>query len=322
MSTEAPRRQSRLRRWIRQIIAWISRRPLVKSILQVSVTLSVTVSLSFTAVCAVSNTTNLFQTAGWEIVGDGTVTDKPVHVGNGLEVERDLRLLGGVIQFAKSTCDEAKLSPNTGALCFDERGVLQVSQAGGEYRQLEAERGPAGADGLPGPPGQDGSPGLRGQVGPPGAPGQGGLQGPEGRQGPAGTNGAPGKDGPQGPAGVAGAPGKEGPQGLAGAGGAPGKEGPQGPVGVAGAVVVTDAITDAEPTKSLKVLCPAGAYATGGGGESQEEFLEPLTRLNESVPLFDGLMPIGWRVTVTVIEYGKNWTLIAYGVCLFPEEPR
>jgi len=74
---------------------------------------------------------------------------------------------------------------------------------------LDSLRGPAGQDGIPGPPGADGERGPRGytgEQGPVGADGQRGPRGYPGEQGPPGADGfpgPPGADGEQGPPGPA-----------------------------------------------------------------------------------------------------------------------
>jgi hypothetical protein len=86
-------------------------------------------------------------------------------------------------------------------------------------------RGPTGADGAEGAPGQngnDGAPGAEGAQGPPG------NDGAPGEQGPPGNDGAPGE---QGPPGNDGAPGEQGPSGNDGSAGATGATGPTGPAG-------------------------------------------------------------------------------------------
>jgi hypothetical protein len=79
--------------------------------------------------------------------------------------------------------------------------------------------GPAGAQGLPGPAGQDGIQGPQGAQGPPGNDGLMGPQGPAGDPGPQGEQGLAGPEGPQGSVGPA---GPVGPQGIQGQQGAPG----------------------------------------------------------------------------------------------------
>lgn len=89
-------------------------------------------------------------------------------------------------------------------------------------------QGPAGEQGLVGPPGPrgpDGFPGPKGMAGDNGVPGPQGDRGPDG---PAGRVGAPGIKGPpgsDGPGGETGSPGQDGLQGATGPAGTPGTRG-------------------------------------------------------------------------------------------------
>lgn len=89
----------------------------------------------------------------------------------------------------------------------------------------DAERGPAGRDGLPGPLGRDGVQGEPGSPGPPGVAGGDGTAGQTGAPGTSGTAGTPGTPG------TGGTPGGPGPRGVDGPQGPPGPEGPPGAAG-------------------------------------------------------------------------------------------
>uniref|UniRef100_A0A8C7WC11 Procollagen, type V, alpha 1 n=1 Tax=Oncorhynchus mykiss TaxID=8022 RepID=A0A8C7WC11_ONCMY len=107
----------------------------------------------------------------------------------------------------------------------------------------KGDEGARGFNGPPGPVGLQGSPGPTGESGPSGPPGKRGPHGtvgPEGRQGEKGAKGESGLEGPQGktgPVGPQGAPGKQGSEGLrgipgpVGEQGLPGSSGPDGPPG-------------------------------------------------------------------------------------------
>ena len=101
-------------------------------------------------------------------------------------------------------------------------GGNKVLRADGEWCDPPTNTGPAGPQGIQGPPGNNGANGAQGP------------QGNAGAQGPQGNPGADGAQGPQGDPGADGAAGPEGPQGPAGNDGAPGAQGPQGIQGIQG----------------------------------------------------------------------------------------
>ncbi len=176
--------------------------------------------------------------------------------------------------------------------------------------------GATGAMGPAGPQGEQGATGPMGAVGPQGEQGATGPMGPVGPQGPMGVAGLScwdldgngvaekaedtNRDGSYdandciGPMGPAGAPGATGPMGLAG------PVGPQGPIGPAGPPGLIDVVTvmemtprDAEPSKSITVLCEAGLYVLGGGfdvdGPDSDDWI---VAVQESYPVEEQ----GWHV--------------------------
>ena len=188
--------------------------------------------------------------------------------------------------------------------------------------------GPAGPSGEHGEMGPQGEVGPMGPVGPQGEKGDTGPQGPMGASGPMGPVGPKGDTGPQGPMGTAGlacwdqngdgvtdkvedmngdgnydANDCIGPMGAAGAPGAPGPMGPvgpQGPIGPSGPPGLIDVVTvmdmtprDAEPSKSITVLCEAGMHVLGGGfdvdGPDSDDWI---VAVQESYPVEEQ----GWHV--------------------------
>lgn len=137
-----------------------------------------------------------------------------------------------------------------------------------------------------------------------------GIVGPEGPQGPEGPTGPQGPVGPQGPQGPAGPQGADGATGATGAQGAEGPQGPAGPSALSGYEVVTkfEANGLGKTDEIVKVYCPAGKLAVGGGFS-----VSPMVgRVERSHPLTDGT---GWHVYI--INLGLNSPSVgAYVVCV------
>lgn len=128
------------------------------------------------------------------------------------------------------------------------------------------------------------------------------LRGPEGPKGP------PGPEGPRGPEGPAGPTGPQGPEGP---------EGPEGPPGgVSGYEIVWKEVTlTGVETFDIRVACPDGKKAVGGGGQVTGN----LHQLTGSHPFVDRdyREPTGdgWRVTYRHMN-GDSAGVIAYGYAI------
>lgn len=166
-----------------------------------------------------------------------------------------------------------------------------------------------------------------------GASGTGGLTGPKGDPGDAGPAGPAGPIGPAGPKGQTGLTGPAGPVGPAGPQGIQGIPGPPGGGGTGGSglefLITKQAFStgsqSANTPFSQQVLCPADAYAMGGGASLNQFDTAELTRSHpvdvrpvdgSGTPVPDG-KPDGWLI------YGKNTTTTAvtgdvYVVCAVP----
>merc|ERR1719300_2092978 len=129
------------------------------------------------------------------------------------------------LQWMVMACDPDSVSRET----CDELPVKPV-QPQRPQCEVTCPMGPAGKDGLQGPPGREGQPGERGppgRIGPPGEPGKQGFPGSPGDLGRQGPQGAPGLRGPPGPEGLK---GESGGPGLPGPPGSPGDRGPPGDI--------------------------------------------------------------------------------------------
>ncbi len=153
---------------------------------------------------------------------------------------------------------------------------------------------------------------------------QTGPQGPKGDKGdpgPQGLQGIPGEQGLQGLKGDTGDPGPQGLQGVPGMAGAPGEPGPQGAPGISGYEVVR-AETDfnSEAIKVLRVACPEGKRALGGGAEvfpgltSGGALRVAPVAITRNVPIPPGYKD--WVAMATEITPdGGSWSLIVFVIC-------
>jgi hypothetical protein len=140
-------------------------------------------------------------------------------------------------------------------------------KAGHGFMQEAAFFVTVGAQGPPGPKGDDGQVGPAGPPGDPGPAGPPGDPGPAGPTGPAGPAGPQGEIGPQGPQGAQGPPGGQGNPGLIGPPGPAGADGPQGPSGVIDALSASDPAGTA-PSPSLAFLSPAVSVTLTKAGQT------------------------------------------------------
>jgi hypothetical protein len=136
----------------------------------------------------------------------------------------------------------------------------------------------------------------------------------------AALRGAQGPRGEAGPKGVAGAPGSSGAPGAPGERGAPGVEGPPGHEGSSalGKVFLQERAyagdnVPAESVALMKVNCPTGSQAIGGGGEVQGGFT-PF--LSEPVPTGQGTVPTGWEISFyNPHTYTAGWGGGVWAIC-------
>jgi hypothetical protein len=135
-----------------------------------------------------------------------------------------------------------------------------------------------------------------------------GAQGPRGEAGPkgeAGTAGVGGTPGERGPAGVEGPPGSEGP---------PADEGSS---GLAHVFLQERAYAgDNVPAESdalMKVNCPTGSQAIGGGGEVDGGFTPSISK---PVPTGQGTVPTGWEISFyNPHTYSAGWGGGVWAIC-------
>lgn len=199
-------------------------------------------------------------------------------------------------------------------------GALEGRVADLDRRVNALENKPAGST-TGGAAGAAGGGGAMGPAGPKGDPGDAGPAGPAGPIGPAGPKGQTGLTGPAGPVGPA------GPQGIQGIPGPPGGGGTGGS-GINFLITKQAFSTGSQSANtpfSQQVLCPANAYAMGGGASLNQFDTAELTRSHPvdvrpvdggGTPVPDG-KPDGWLI------YGKNTTTTAvtgdvYVVCAVP----
>jgi hypothetical protein len=123
-----------------------------------------------------------------------------------------------------------------------------------------------------------------------------GVAGPVGPQGPKGDKGDKGDTGEEGARGPAGHKGDLGPKGPTGPAGPQGAQGPAGPSGISGWQYLTAAF-DIPPgqSRSMRVLCPGGKKALGGGAAEVGGASRNQTRISTSAPAGTGE---GWLATV------------------------
>ena len=150
-------------------------------------------------------------------------------------------------------------------------------------------------DALASKPGPQGAPGAKGDTGDRGAPGS---AGPKGDRGPKGENGPKGEIGPMGPT---------GPQGF---------PGPPGANGVSGWSYHTAGVTiDPDTYDDIKVDCPAGKKALGGGaaasGPYQGNYMNGA--IVQSAP--SGASATGWTVRYTNGYSQGKMTVYAWVIC-------
>jgi Collagen triple helix repeat (20 copies) len=129
-----------------------------------------------------------------------------------------------------------------------------------------------------------------------------------------GAQGARGEAGPKGEAGAAGTAGAPGERGAPGVEGPPGQEGPSG----LGKVVLQERAyagdnVPAESDALMKVNCPTGSQAIGGGGEVQGGFTPFLSK---PVPSGQGTVPTGWEITFyNPHTYQAGWGGGIWAIC-------
>jgi hypothetical protein len=129
-----------------------------------------------------------------------------------------------------------------------------------------------------------------------------------------GPQGPHGEAGPKGEAGAAGAPGAPGERGAAGVEGPPGHEGPSGlqKVFLQERAYAGDNVP-AESDALMKVNCPTGSQAIGGGGEVQGGFTPFLSK---PVPSGQGTVPTGWEITFyNPHNYQAGWGGGVWAIC-------
>jgi hypothetical protein len=123
-----------------------------------------------------------------------------------------------------------------------------------------------------------------------------------------GAPGPRGEAGPKGEAGAAGAPG------AAGVEGAPGHEGPSGlaKVFLQERSYAGDNVP-AESNALMKVNCPTGSQAIGGGGEVQGGFTPFISK---PVPSGQGTVPTGWEISFyNPHAYQAGWGGGVWAIC-------
>lgn len=120
-----------------------------------------------------------------------------------------------------------------------------------------------------------------------------GAPGPRGEAGPKGEAGAPGAPGVEGP------PGHEGPSGL-------------GKVFLQERAYAGDNVP-AESDALMKVNCPTGSQAIGGGGEVDGGFTPFISK---PVPTGQGTVPLGWEITFyNPHTYQAGWGGGIWAIC-------
>jgi hypothetical protein len=133
----------------------------------------------------------------------------------------------------------------------------------------------------------------------------------------AALRGAPGPRGEAGPKGAAGAkgdPGAPGERGLVGIEGPPGHEGPSG----LGKVFLQERSyagdnVPAESDALMRVNCPTGSQAIGGGGEVDGGFTPFISK---PVPTGQGTAPLGWEITFyNPHTYQAGWGGGIWAIC-------
>jgi Collagen triple helix repeat (20 copies) len=129
--------------------------------------------------------------------------------------------------------------------------------------------------------------------------------------------GAPGPRGEAGPKGEAGAPGTPGMPGERGAAGAEGPPGHEGPSGLAKVFLQERAYAgDNVPAESdalMKVNCPTGSQAIGGGGEVEGGFTPFISK---PVPTGQGTVPTGWEMSFyNPHNYTAGWSGGVWAIC-------
>jgi hypothetical protein len=131
------------------------------------------------------------------------------------------------------------------------------------------------------------------------APAQVALRGPQGSRGEAGPKGEAGAAGERGAPGVEGPPGHEGPSGL-------------GKVFLQERAYAGDNVP-AENDALMKVNCPTGSQAIGGGGEVQGGFTPFLSK---PVPTGQGTVPTGWEIAFyNPHNYQAGWSGGVWAIC-------
>jgi hypothetical protein len=129
-----------------------------------------------------------------------------------------------------------------------------------------------------------------------------------------GAQGPRGEAGPKGEAGAAGTPGAPGERGAPGVEGAPGHEGPSG----LGKVFLQERayLGDNVPAESdglMKVNCPTGSQAIGGGGEVDGGFTPFISK---PVPTGQGTVPTGWEISFyNPHTYSAGWGGGVWAIC-------
>jgi Collagen triple helix repeat (20 copies) len=122
-----------------------------------------------------------------------------------------------------------------------------------------------------------------------------------------GAPGPRGEAGPKGEAGVAGAPG------AAGLEGRPGHEGPSGLQKVFLQERSYSSNVPAENTALMKVNCPTGSQAIGGGGEVDGGFTPFISK---PVPTGQGTAPTGWEIAFyNPHNYDAGWSGGIWAIC-------
>jgi hypothetical protein len=135
-----------------------------------------------------------------------------------------------------------------------------------------------------------------------------------------GAQGPRGEAGPKGEAGTAGVDGTPGERGPAGVEGPPGSEGPAADEGSSGLVHVflqeRAYVGDNVPAESdalMKVNCPTGSQAIGGGGEVDGGFTPFISK---PVPTGQGTVPTGWEISFyNPHAYSAGWGGGIWAIC-------
>jgi hypothetical protein len=128
-----------------------------------------------------------------------------------------------------------------------------------------------------------------------------------------GAPGARGEAGPKGEPGAKGETGAPGAPGLAGVEGPPGHEGPPG----LGKVFLQERTyasnVPAESDALMRVNCPTGSQAIGGGGEVDGGFTPFISK---PVPTGQGTAPLGWEISFyNPHPYDAGWSGGIWAIC-------